>query len=109
MKPIPTVDQLEAIFKERGWEPVVGTAGATQAGVAQGKCCAIPAVIAYYDPEFNFTDPKNDNLYKCAKNFGVHTVPLWSAFDGSKREDRFEDEAIKWFRLGRELRKRLLG
>lgn len=120
---MPTVDQLVKIFEDRKWKVTCGVEGARRAH--EGECCAIPAVIAHYKPDFDFDknnqeidawiatygksghDPSNQcpGLYKEIRDIGIDPRPLWMGFDKFYHDD--EVLTNPWYILGRDLRKRL--
>ena len=107
-KEFPTVEELVAIFKSRGWRPVNKNPrifmGAEKEAVEQGQCCIIPALLVYEgifddiyeDPDFEKANP----YYATEEKYGKD---VWAGFDGLGKMTSSE----KVYQLSKNLRKEL--
>lgn len=102
--PMPTVDQLVQLFKDKGWEPTP-VYGCYRSNVKDGCCCALPAIIALGDPGFidawiNRTDDLD--IYKRADElYGEGANHIYCGFDANGCH------IGPWYQLGLELRNAL--
>lgn len=49
---IPKVDDLVKIFKDNNWTPQQCN-GAELYNIMDGKCCAVPAIVKFLNPDFD--------------------------------------------------------
>jgi hypothetical protein len=99
---IPTVDDLVNIFKENNWKPCK-TIGCQKEMILQNQCCAIPAVVKFIDPEFDFNKIKDDNdLYDVvAKEYGEkQKESLYAGFDSFPQFEEYDEQ---FYNLGKGL------
>lgn len=102
---IPTVDDLVKIFKDNNWTPK-RTDGADLHNILNGKCCAIPAVIKFIYPDYDFNKTKRgQDIYNIVnKTYGDKECDsLYSGFDGISC-DLVNEE---FYNLGKELYEKL--
>jgi len=104
MRPMPTVEQLVQVFKDRGWKPTPRV-GAMQSLVHEGRCCAVPALIAIADPEWldKFTECDMEltpmDIYgKVRSEYGREAGLIHYGFDDPDKELRYP-----WIQLGADL------
>jgi len=102
---IPTVDELVKVFKDNNWTPHQ-TSGANLDNVLNGRCCILPALIKYYDPDFDFSSLKNDediyNMIK-ARYSNSDMESLYRGFDSICNPG----ENQEFYNLGKELYEKL--
>ena len=111
LNPMPTVDQLVQVFRERNWTPTRHV-GASLDQVASGQCCAIPALACLVDP--NCLDaarsPEDWDMFDIYgfiyRHYGESARWIYRGFDDWP-EPRLNienlDENRSWWRLGQEL------
>ena len=107
--PMPTVDQLLQVFKDRGWKPTP-VRGCWRDYVNNGCCCALPALVALGDPEWfekwaNFKEvdsgPGYDIYERADELYGPDARYIYSGFDDNGCNSG------EWYQLGLSLRKAL--
>ena len=118
LRPMPTVEQLVQVFRERNWVPTRST-GARLNDVKQGHCCAIPVLALLADPhcldnidELYIED--DFDLYKPVYDqYGHEARYVYYGFDnlirGVDSEQGLGALQLKWYRLGREFYMALTG
>lgn len=103
---IPTVDDLVKVFKDNNWTPKQ-TDGADLHNVLQGKCCALPAIVKFVDPDYDFSKVKREQeIYNfVARKYGLNERnALYSGFDLLSMNGGLDPQ---FYNLGKELYERL--
>ena len=109
--PMPTVDQLVQVFRERNWTPT-RQVGASPTRVQRGECCAVPALCLMADPhsldeldKFEDAEP----LYRIVReHYGPYALHIVSGFDNYPLEGMMvrypvNNAISNWYALGTEL------
>ena len=111
--PMPTVDQLVQVFRERNWTPTTGAGGCVPDNVVAGRCCAVPALLAIAgEPLDEFEEPQD--LYDRARElYGEVAADVYLGFDATNEHDfarrtgNLSPHRAPWAKLGRDLAKAL--
>lgn len=102
---IPTVNDLVKIFKDNNWIPQQSN-GADLHNILAGKCCALPAIIKFVDPDYDFSKVERaQEIYNfVSRKYGSSECDaLYSGFD-LLRPNNLDSQ---FYNLGKELYEKL--